>query len=138
MNLEGIINISGKAGLFKIISKNKNTIIVESLADKKRSPLHSYNNANLLEEIGIYTYSDTKSLSEIINDIAKKENGKKTLSHKSSQKKLTDYFREIVADYDEQRVYNSDIKKVIQWYNIMQENGLIKIEKKEKPKTKKS
>ena len=114
MNLKGIINISGKAGLFKIISKNKNTIIVESITDGKKSPLHAHNNANLLEEIGIYTYNDTKSLSDIINDIAKKEKGKQSLNHKSSNEQLITYFRDIVSEYDEERVYISDIKKVIQ------------------------
>ena len=130
MNLEGIINISGKTGLFKIISKNKNNIIIESLSDGKRSALNSNNNANLLEEIGIYTYDDTKPLSEIFNNIAKKENSNKSINHKSSNQQLVDYFRKIVENYDEERVYTSDIKKVIQWYNILQENGLIKKQKK--------
>ena len=129
MNLEGIINISGKTGLFKIISKNKNNIIIESLSDGKRSALNSNNNANLLEEIGIYTYEDTKPLSEIFNNIAKKENSNKSINHKSSNQQLIDYFREIVENYDEDRVYTSDIKKVIQWYNILQDNGLIKKQK---------
>jgi len=134
MNLEGIINISGKPGLFKIISKNKNNIIIESLSDGKRSALNSNNNANLLEEIGIYTYEETKSLSEIFNDIAKKENNNKSINHKSSNQQLIDYFREIVENYDEDRVYVSDIKKVIQWYNIMQSSNLIPKKKKEKKK----
>ena len=130
MNLEGIINISGKSGLFKIISKNKNNIIIESISEGKRSALNSNNNANLLEVIGIYTYEDTKPLSEIFNDIAKKENSNKSINHKSSKKQLTEYFREIVENYDEERVYTSDIKKVIQWYNILHDNGLIKEQKK--------
>ena len=130
MNLEGIINISGKPGLFKIISKNKNNIIVESLSDGKRSALNSNSNANLLEEIGIYTYEETKSLSEIFNVIAKKENSNKSINHKSSNQQLINYFREIIENYDEERVYTSDIKKVIQWYNILQDNGLIKKQKK--------
>ena len=130
MNLEGIINISGKTGLFKIISKNKNNIIIESLLDGKRSSLNSNNNANLLDEIGIYTYEDTKPLSEVFTDIAKKENSNKSINHKSSNQQLVDYFRKIVENYDEERVYTSDIKKVIQWYNILQDNGLIKKQKK--------
>ena len=138
MNLKGIINISGKAGLFKIISKNKNTIIVESITDGKKSPLHAHNNANLLEEIGIYTYNDTKSLSDIMNDIAKKEKGKQSLNHKSSNEQLITYFRDIVSEYDEERVYISDIKKVIQWYNILQKNGLIKAPKKKQTNKKTS
>ena len=60
MNLEGIINVAGKPGLYKVVSQGNNTVIVESLTDKKRSPLYSNNQANTLEEIGIYTYDDTK------------------------------------------------------------------------------
>lgn len=130
MNLEGIINISGEPGLYKVISQRNNTVIVESIIDGKKIPLHSNAQANMLEEIGIYTYDDTKPLSEIFDDMAIKENKKQTLSHKSSTNQLTDYFREILADYDEERVYISDIKKVIQWYNIMQYHGLIKLPKK--------
>ena len=88
----------------------------------------------MLEEIGIYTYDDTKPMSEIFDDIAIKENEGQALSHKSSTNQLTDYFREILADYDEERVYISDIKKVIQWYNAMQKHGLIKLPKPKKKK----
>ena len=134
MNLEGIINISGEPGLYKVISQKNNTVIVESIIDGKKIPLHSNSQANMLEEIGIYTYNDTKPLSEIFDDIAIKENKKQTLSHKSSTNQLTDYFREILSDYDEERVYLSDIKKIIQWYNIMQKHGLIKLPKKTRKK----
>ena len=142
MNLEGIINVAGKPGLYKVISKGNKKVIVESFIDGKKSPLYSDNQANMLEEIGIYTYDDTKPLSEIFDNIAKKEKGEQALNHKSSTKQLTIYFREILADYDEERVYISDIKKIIQWYNSMQKKGLIilpKIEKKEvKSKRKKA
>ena len=132
MKLEGILNISGKTGLFKIIKSAKSTIIAESLIDGKRSPIHSSSQANMLEEIGIYTYEETKPLSEIFENITKKENGKQTISHKSSNDKLISYFREIVPDYDEERVYISDIKKVIRWYNNLQSAGLIKLQKEKK------
>tara|TARA_B110000196_G_scaffold286299_1_gene269899 strand:- start:1195 stop:1644 length:450 start_codon:yes stop_codon:yes gene_type:complete len=132
MNLEGILNVSGKAGLFKVVSQSKNTIIVESLTDGRRGPVHSHSQANMLEEIGIYTYDDTKPLAEIFDDIAKKENGKQTISHKSPKSELTNYFRKTLANYDEERVYISDIKKVIQWYNAMQSAGLIELPKEAK------
>jgi hypothetical protein len=132
MNLEGIINVAGKPGLYKVVSQGNNTVIVESFTDRKKTPLYSHNQANMLEEIGIYTYDDTKPLSEIFDDIAKKEKGEQSLSHKSSTNQLTAYFREILTDYDEERVYISDIKKVIQWYNAMQAFGLIEIPKAEK------
>ena len=132
MNLEEIINIAGKPGLYKVVSKGKNSVIIESLTDGKRGPLYSNNQANMLEEIVIYTYNDTKPLSEVFDEIARKENYKQSISHKSSKDDLTNYFREILTDYDEERVYISDIKKVFQWYNIMQTNGLIELPKKEK------
>ena len=137
MNLEGILNIAGKPGLFKVVSKGKNTVIVESLNDGKRGPIYSHSQANMLEEIGIYTYDDTKPLSEIFDEIAKKENGEQTISHKSPKNNLINYFREILTDYDQERVYVSDIKRVIQWYNSMQNVGLIELPKKEKDTNKK-
>ena len=138
MNLEGIINVAGKPGLYKVVSKGNKTVIVESFIDGKRSPLYSDNQANMLEEIGIYTYDDTKPLSEIFDEIAKKEKGEQSINHKSSTTQLTIYFREILKDYDEERVYISDIKKVIQWYNAMQKKGLIELPKLEKEKNKSS
>ena len=138
MNLEGIINVAGKPGLYKVVSQAKNTVIVESLTDKKRSPLYSNNQANTLEEIGIYTYDDTKPLSEIFDNIAKKEDFKQAISHKSSPNELNTYFREILTDYDEERVYISDIKKVIQWYNALQKSGLIELPKEKKKFAKKT
>ena len=138
MDLEGILNVAGKPGLFKVVSKGNNTVIVESLTDGKRGPVHSHSQANMLEEIGIYTYDKTKPLAEIFDDIAKKENGKQTMTHKSPKSELTNYFREILANYDEERVYISDIKKVIQWYNAMQSAGLIELAKKEKKIAKKT
>ena len=130
MNLESIINITGKKGLYKVISRNQHSLIVENIENKKREPIYSHMQANMLEEIGIYTYEETKPLSEIFDEIYKKENGKTTISHKSSKEELTSFFRHIVPEYDEERVYLSDIKKVIQWYNLMQENKMIMQNKK--------
>ena len=136
MNLEGILSVASKPGLFKVVSKGKNTIIVESLTNGRRSPVHSHSQVNMLEEIGIYTYDDTKPLADIFDNIAKKENGKQTISHKSTENDLRNYFKEILPNYDEERVYISDIKKVIQWYNSMQSAGLIELPKEKLTKTK--
>ena len=119
MNLEGIIAITGKAGLFKVISQGNNAVIVESLTDKKRMPITARYQANTLEEIGIYTLEDTTPLSEIFDTISKKENAKQSIGHKVSKEELIKYFEEILPNYDEKRVYISDIKKVIQWYNAL-------------------
>ena len=90
----------------------------------------------MLEEIGIYTYNDTKPLSSVFEDIAKKENYNQTISHKLSKNELTEYFRQIVPDFDEEKVYISDIKKVIQWYNLLQSKKIIKRKKEKKKITK--
>ena len=136
MNIEGIVNVSGKTGLHKIVSQGKNSIIVESLTDGKRMPVYSNTSANSLEEIGIYTYDDTVPLIDVFLNIAKKEDCKVCISHKSSKTELEDYFRDIVEDYDEDRVYISDIKKVFQWYNALHSFGLVKLPKEEKKKIK--
>lgn len=138
MKLEGIINVSGKPGLFKIISRSNNTVIIESLTDQKRTAIYSHNQANLLDEIGIYTYNDTVPISDIFTEIAKKTSCGPSINHKSSKDELMNYFRDILPEYDEERVYISDIKKVIQWYNIMQSVNLIKISKKKNKKKKKT
>ena len=129
MDLKDIINVSGKPGLFKIISQSNNNVIIESLIDKKRSVLYSHNQATLLEEIGIYTYNDTIPISEVFLKIAKKNSCGPAINHKSKNEDLINYFRDILDEYDEDRVYVSDIKKVIQWYNIMHSLNLIKLPK---------
>ena len=138
MNLEGIINDSGKPGLFKVISRSSNNVIIESLIEKKRTAIYSHTQANLLDEIGIYTYNDTIPLSEIFTKIATKTNCGPSISHKSSKTEITSYFRDILPEYDEERVYISDIKKVIQWYNSMQSLKMIKLEKVKKKESKKT
>ena len=134
MKLEGIINVSGKPGLHKIISKGKNSVIVESLIDKKRMPVYSHINANSLEEIGIYTYKDSIPLADVFTKIAKKTKCSQCISHKENTKDLVDYFREILPEYDEERVYISDIKKVYLWYNVLHSAGLVSLRKTNKKK----
>lgn len=131
MNLEGIINITGRPGLFKVISTTNKSIIVEALTDGKRRSISNQSQANMLEEISLYTYNDAKPLTEIFDVIAIKEKGKETINHKTSPKDLINYFREILPEYDEDRVYISDIKKVIQWYNLLQSLNLINSKKKD-------
>ena len=137
MNLEGIISITGKSGLFKVISQGNNVVIVENLTDKKRMPITARYQANSLNEIGIYTLENTSPLSDIFDIIAKKENAKQSISHRANKKDLIQYFEDILPNYDVERVYISDIKKVIQWYNAMQTAGLIELPQAEKKTTRK-
>lgn len=127
MKLEGIIAISGKGGLFKLLSQSRGGFIVESIVDGKRFPVQTTNNVSALEDIAMYTYEEEVPLKEVFSNIAKKENLGPTLSHKEDMKKLKDYFSDVLPNFDEDRVYSSDIKKVFQWYNILQASGLVEV-----------
>ncbi|PKR81808.1 hypothetical protein CW751_00260 [Brumimicrobium salinarum] len=136
MDLSGIISISGKPGLFKVVAQSKNNIIVESLIDNKRVPAYSTDRISALEDISIYTYEEDVPLKEVYTNIAKKEDCGLAISHKESAKKLTAYLEEVLPDYDEDRVYTSDIKKLFQWYNILHKAGLITLEEEKKQEEK--
>ncbi len=124
MEFNKIISVAGKPGLFHAISQTKTGFIVESLVDKKRFPIPSTNNVSLLENIAIYTYEEEVPLLTVFKNMYEKTEGKETISHKESGQKLTSYFSEILPEYDEERVYTSNIKKVIQWYNLLVKSGL--------------
>ncbi len=124
MEFSKIISVAGKPGLFHAISQTKSGFIVESLVDKKRFPIPSTNNVSLLENIAIYTYEEEVPLLTVFKTIYEKTEGKETISHKESSQKLIAYFSEILPDFDEERVYTSNIKKVIQWYNLLVSSGV--------------
>ncbi|MGV8945993.1 MAG: DUF5606 domain-containing protein [Lutibacter sp.] len=119
MELKNIVAINGKPGLYEIKAQSKGGIIVESLIDAKRIPVTVTQNLSALNEIAIYTYEEEIPLRIIFKSIFEKENGKETLSHKESGKVLTSYFREVLPNFDEERVYTSNIKKIVQWYNLL-------------------
>lgn len=126
MSLDKIMSISGKPGLYKVLTQTRNGAIVESLLDKKRINVTIHSNVSVLSEIAIYTIHEEKPLAEIFEIIKNKENGQQaTVSHKDDKSVLEEYFFNILPDYDEDRVYVSDIKKVIQWYNLLQKNDLL-------------
>jgi hypothetical protein len=119
MSLEKIVAITGKPGLFEIISQSKGGLIVESLIDKKRIPINAMHNVSVLSDIAIYTYEEEVPLRNVLKTIAEKHENKEAISHKESNSNLTSFFNEVLPDYDEERVYTSNIKKVIQWYNLL-------------------
>lgn len=125
MNLSGIISIAGMSGLYKVIAQSKNGLIVESLIDKKRLPAHATNKVSALEDVSIYSTSDDVPLKDVFQKIYDKEKGAVAIDHKSSDAELKAYFKKAFAEYDEDRVYTSDIKKVLMWYNILQKQGLL-------------
>jgi hypothetical protein len=125
MNLEKILAISGKPGLYVLQVQTRTGFVAESLVDEKKITVNLKSNVSLLSEISIYTYDAEKPLSQIMQTIADKESNGPTISHKEDNATLIAYFKEILPDYDEERVYPSDIKKVLNWYNMLQVKGLI-------------
>jgi hypothetical protein len=123
--LKGILSISGQQGLFKLVAESKNNIIVESLETGKRMPAYSTSKISALEDIAIYTDTADIPLKDVFKAISEKENGGVTLSHKEPANKLKSYFAEILPEYDRDRVYVSDIKKVLLWYNILLEKNML-------------
>lgn len=119
MEFNKIIAVTGKPGLYEILSQTKTGVIVKSVVDGKRFPITATHNVSLLENIAIYTYEEEVPLARVFNNIAEKNDGKETISHKESANKLTEYFGEVLPNFDEERVYASNIKKVIQWYNTL-------------------
>ncbi len=119
MKLEKVIAITGKPGLYQIISQSKSGIIVESLSDKKRFPVNSLHNISTLNDIAIYTYETEVPLKEVFFSIFEKEEGKQSIDPKSSKNDLLAYFSAVLPGYDEERVYASNIKKVLAWYNAL-------------------
>ena len=123
MSLEKILSISGKPGLYQLINQTRTGFLAESLLDGKKINVSGRQNVSLLSEIAIYTLTEELPLREVFTKILEKENGGEAISHKSTRDELEEYFFEILPDYDEDRVYPSDIKKVVQWYNLLTKNG---------------
>ena len=130
MDLKDIISISGKSGLFSIVGKSKNNVIVESLSEKKRFPIFNTNKISALADISIYTYDEEILLSEIYQKIFEEKNDEKAISHNESSEKLKTEFIKFVPNYDKEQVYISDIKKLFQWYNILHDTNNLKPKKK--------
>ena len=134
MELKDFISVAGKSGLHTIVGKSKNNVIVESLKDKKRFPIFNTNKISALSDISIYTYDEEILLSEVFDRIQKKYQKDAAISHLEKGDELREVFEELIPNYDQEQVYNSDIKKVFQWYNILHEtNNLIQEESNEEP-----
>lgn len=131
MNISGIISIGGMSGLYKVVAQTKNGLIVESLIDKKRVPAYATHKVSTLEDVSIYSTGDDVPLKDVFQKIYDKEKGAPCIDHKSPDAELKNYFKSVFPEYDEDRVYVSDIKKVLNWYNLLQKEGLL--EKAEEP-----
>ncbi|MBE15462.1 MAG: DUF5606 domain-containing protein [Dokdonia sp.] len=131
MSLDKVLAISGKPGIYSLKTQTRSGFVAESLVDGKRLSVGIRHNVSILSEIAIYTLSQELPLREVFQKIKDKENGAQTISHKVSKDELEAYFFDLIPDYDEDRVYPSDIKKVVQWYNILQKNDMLDFEEPE-------
>lgn len=131
MDLSEILSIAGKPGLFKVVAQTKNGVVVESLLDGKRHTAFTSDRVSSLEEISVFTETEDVPLKDIFKNIFDKQEGKAAINHKSDAKELKAFFEEILPDYDKDRVYTSDIKKVIQWYNLLLGKELLSFEDEE-------
>ncbi len=126
MSLEKVLAIAGKPGLYKLIAQTRGGFVAESLLDKKRLSVNVRQNVSVLSEIAIYTLTEEVPLKQVFENIKNKENGGQTsVKAKDSKDALEEYFFEVFPDYDEDRVYVSDIKKVIQGYNLLHEHNML-------------
>ncbi|MDP5158878.1 MAG: DUF5606 domain-containing protein [Flaviramulus sp.] len=126
MSLDKVLSISGKPGLYKLITQTRGGFVAESLTDNKRISVSVQNNVSVLSEIAIYTLTEEVPLKQVFENIKNKENGKQTsVLPKDSKDTLEAYFFDVLPDYDEERVYVSDIKKVIQWYNLLHQYNML-------------
>ena len=124
--LKTILAISGKPGLYKLISQAKNMLIVEAVENKKRMPIYASDKVISLGDIAMYTNDDEVPLATVLESVKKKEDGKvASLDYKkASVEELHAFMAEVLPTYDRDRVHTSDIKKLIQWYNLLVSNGV--------------
>lgn len=135
--LSEILSVTGRPGLYKLISTNKNMNIVESLADGKRVPVYAQEKVVALSDVSIYTQSGDTPLREVLKKIKEKEEGKQiSLGAKGSSKELFAYLGEVLPDYSRDSVYAGDVKKLVSWYNILAEHNIDLEEAEEAEKTK--
>lgn len=126
--LKGILAISGQPGLFKVLSEVKSGVIVESLISGKKQTVFASSKMSTLEDIAIYTTSEDFPLKEVFRKIFDLEKGGQSCHPNTKPEELKQYFETVLPDFDKERVYVSDIKKVISWYNLLQEKGLLDFE----------
>lgn len=132
MNLKDILAISGEGTLFKFIAQGKNAVIVENLETGRRFSAGAQARVSALDEISIFTTGEDMALGKVMDLLWDKENGGEVISHRLPDPELKDYFAGVLPDYDRDRVYTSDIKKVLHWYNILHGLGML-VKEEESP-----
>lgn len=129
-----ILSIAGKPGLYRLVNQGRNMLIVESLADGKRVPAYSRDKVMSLGDIAMYTYGEDVPLATVLESVKSHADGK-TVDVKAlnSDEALREYFAEILPDFDRERVHTSDIRKLLQWYNILIGAGITEFKAPEQP-----
>lgn len=123
--IRGILSLAGKPGLYKLVSQGKNMLIVESLEDGKRRPAYSHDKVISLADVAIYTTGEDMPLADVFEKIKVATDAKPVdVKAFKSDKEIRDYFREVMPDFDDDRVYTNDIKKVFSWYNKLVNAGI--------------
>lgn len=131
MGLEKIIAIANRPGLYQYKAQTNTGFIAQSIESGKNIPVNLRHDVSMLSEIAIYTEDGEMPLGEVFEKIYEKENGGKAISHKTSKDELLSYFGEVLPNYDHSRVYNSHVKKVLQWYNLLIDHGFTSFKKEE-------
>ncbi|MDR0364777.1 MAG: DUF5606 domain-containing protein [Bacteroidales bacterium] len=133
MDLTKILAVSGRPGLYKMISQSPRGIVAEALTDGKKVTIFTHERISALEEISIFTVESDAPLKQVFRNIFEKLEGKQAISHKSSSSELRKFMKEALPDYDQDRVYNSDIQKLVNWYNLLVDKNLLDLEPDEAP-----
>lgn len=130
--LKTILSISGRPGLYRLVNRGKNMLIVESIATKKRTPAYAHDKVISLGDISIYTVEEDIPLSTVLETVKEKNNGQPVdIKAIGNDDAVREYFAEILPDFDRERVYTSDIKKLLTWYNQLLEGGVTEFAEKE-------
>ncbi len=128
MDLTKIIVVSGKSGVFKVIAQSRSGFIAESLIDGKKMPISASNRITTIDDIVVFTETDEVKLREIFLKMKDKTNAQQAVDHKSDDDQIKEFFGSVLPDYDKERVYVSDMKKMIFWYNLLQKNDMLDFE----------
>lgn len=130
--LKTILSISGRPGLFRLVNRGKNMLIVESLLNGKRNPAYAHDKVISLGDISIYTVEDDVPLSTVLESVKEKNDGKPVdIKAIGNDAAIRAYFKEILPTFDEDRVYTADIKKLLTWYNQLLAAGITDFTTKE-------
>jgi hypothetical protein len=132
MSLKGIMSIAGMSGLYKLVAQTKAGFVVESMTDKKRYPINASQKISMLDDISVFTKGGDLPLKEILLKMKEHDQESSNVDPKGSPESLKKFFKTVVPDFDEDRVYASDIKKMITWYQLVKDIVTVEEEKDEK------